>query len=295
MKSIVHNYDEAVFGSNMHAMMYAYANQLPLFYSSLRGKPRSFEFFDPQYSFSNIRTKNEILCNNEIKTYGMRKIDLWHSLSLVHSLEGLMPLGNNVSSARIDHEGILKITTGNSRVLALSINHLYLFDENIEGLPPIVKINNEGIIYDYFQFNSLHEYKTMFIDTGESFVNQMYIKDKNGVVVSKVEDISEELPDYAIKFRILELAKQNNIIGCQNGIYHYRKELKIPRFLKLDIRFNNREIVKPILNEYKTQNNLTFIHSTDKVEEQLIQQITPNRIWNLLRVPHKRQKKPFLI
>lgn len=295
MKSIVHNYDEAVFGSNMHAMMYAYANQLPLFYSSLRGKPRSFEFFDPQYSFSNIRTKNEILCNNEIKTYGMRKIDLWHSLSLVHSLEGLMPLGNNVSSARIDHEGILKITTGNSRVLSLSINHLYLFDENIEGLPPIVKINNEGIIYDYFQFNSLHEYKTMFIDTGESFVNQMYIKDKNGVVVSKVEDISEELPDYAIKFRILELAKQNNIIGCQNGIYHYRKELKIPRFLKLDIRFNNREIVKPILNEYKTQNNLTFIHSTDKVEEQLIQQITPNRIWNLLRVPHKRQKKPFLI
>ena len=262
MKKIVHNYDKAVFGSNMHAIMYAYANQLPLFYSSLQGKPRSFEYFDPKYSFSNLKTNNEILCNNEIKTYGMRKLDLWHSLSLVHSLAGLMPLGNNVSSARIDHEGILKITTGNSRVLSLSINHLYLFDEDIEGLPPIIKVNNEGIIYDYFQFNSLHEHKTMFIDTGESFVDQIYIKDKNGVVVSKVNDISEELPDYAIKFRTLELAKQNSIIGRQNGIYHYRKELKIPRFLKLDIRFNKRVTVKTILNKYEDQNNLNIIEHT---------------------------------
>ncbi len=292
MRSIVHNYDKAVFGSNMHAMMYAYLNQLPLFYSSLQGKPRSFEFFDPQYSFSNL-LKNDVLCNNEIKTYGIKKINLWHSLALIHSMEGLMPLGNNATSARLDDEGLLKIITLNSRTLILKINHLYLFEENVEGLPETTKINNEGIIYDYFQFNSLNEHKTMFINTDEPFVNQIYINKKNGVVVTKVDELEAEVPDYAIKFRVLELAKQYNIKGRQNGIYHYKKELKIPRFLKLDLRFNKREIIKTKLNEYKNQNNLTFMQPTDMIEHQLIQEIQPNRLWNLLRSPHSKKKTIF--
>ena len=54
-----------------------------------------------------------------------------------------------------------------------------MFEENIEGLPETININNEGIVYDYFQFNSLHEHKTRFITTDEPFVNQIYIKDKN--------------------------------------------------------------------------------------------------------------------
>jgi hypothetical protein len=188
---------------------------------------------------------------------------------------------------------LLKITTANSRVLTLKINHLYLFEENLEGLPETTKINNEGLIYDYFQFNSLNGHKTMFIDTNEPFVNQIYINKKNGVVITKVDDLETEVPDYAIKFRVLELAKQYDIKGCQNGIYHYRKELKIPRFLKLDLRFNKREIVKTKLNEYKNQNNLTFIQPTDIIEHQLLEQIQPNRLWNLLRSPHIKRKIVF--
>jgi hypothetical protein len=281
MKNFIHEVDEAVFGSSMCALMYAYVNQIPLFYSTLN-KPKLFEHFDTKYSFSNINNKNEILCNNEMKTYGIRKVDLWNGLSFVLSLEGLMPLADNASSARLD-EDLLKVTTKNSKVIRIKFNKLHMFEENIEGLPGTTQINNEGIVYDYFEFDTLHEYKTMFIETNEDFVNQVYITGRKGVIISKVEDLTNEIPDYAIKFRLFELTKQYNIIGRQNGIYHYRKELKIPRFKKLEVRFNHRLVQKTKLNEYREQNNLTFMQSTDTLEGQLLEQIKPNRLWNRLK------------
>lgn len=281
MKNFIHEVDQAVFGSTMCALMYAYVNQIPLFYSTLN-KPKSFEYFDPKYSFSNINNKNEILCNNEIKTYGMKKVDLWNGLCLELSLNGLMPLADNVSSARLD-EDLLKVTTKNSKVIRIKFNKLHMFEENVEGLPLTTKTINEGIIYDYFEFETLHEYKKMFIETNEDFVNQVYISDRKGVIISKLNDLTEELPDYAINFRLLELCKEYKIIGRQNGIYHYRKELKIPRFKKLKVKFNQRLVQKTKLNLYEEQNNLTFIESDDTLQEQLFEQLRPNRLWNRLR------------
>ena len=106
---------------------------------------------------------------------------------------------------------------------------------------------------------------------------------KDGVVVSKTQDIREDIPDYMVRFRVLDLAKEFGYKGKQNGIYHYRKELKIPRFNKLDLRFEKRIIEKANINKYKSQDNLTFIESNDMLEKQLLEQLQPNRLWNLLK------------
>ena len=280
MKDVVHNYDKVVVGSNMCAVMYAYLNQLPLFYSSFT-KPERFEFFDPSFAFTNLNNINNYECNGEVINAGMRKIDLWDKMTIILGIEGLLPLSNNVSAIRID-EDILKITTKNSRLLKVKFNNLFLFDENIEGLPPIVQINNEGVIFDYLQLSTLHEYKNRLIKTEEDFVNQIWIEDRNAVVVTKTKNILDEVPDYAIKFRVLDLAKEHGIKGKQNGIYHYRKELKIPRFKKLDVKLNTRLIQKRTLNVYQEQENLTFIQPTDILESELLQQIKPNYLWNHL-------------
>jgi len=166
--------------------------------------------------------------------------------------------------------------------LKVKFNNLIIFDENIEGLPPIVQINNEGVIFDYLQLSTLHEYKNRLIKTEEDFVNQIWIEDRNAIVVTKTKNILDEVPDYAIKFRVLDLAKEHGIKGKQNGIYHYRKELKIPRFKKLDVKLNTRLIQKTTLNDYQEQENLTFIQPSDILENELLQQIKPNYLWNHL-------------
>lgn len=270
--------------------MYAYLNQMPLFYSSIN-RPKSFEYFDPSFSFENINNINNLVFDGKETNFGMKKLELWNRIAFVQGLDGLMPLGNNVSSVRLD-EDLLKITTKSSRLLRIKFNHLYLFDENIEGLPPEQTINNQGIIYDYFKFDSLHDYKNMMIQTEDDFVNQIWIEGNQGVVISKTDDILADIPDYAIRFRVLELAKQYGIQGRQNGIYHYRKELKIPRFKKLDIKISTREINKTNFNSYQQKENLTFIQPTVMLESELLNKLKTNRTWNQLsRLRHIPIKK----
>ena len=283
MKNLVHSYDKIVFGSNLCAVMYAFTNQLPLFYSSFE-QPKYFEHFDPQYQFSDINIDNSILCNGKIKNLGMKKADLWERLAFIHGLEGLMPLGNGVSSCRID-EDVLKVTTKNSRVIRIKFNHLFIFDENVEGLPPIIKTINEGLIYDHVKFDTLHEYKKMLIETKDNLANKVWIDGNKAIMVSKTKNIIKKLPeDYEIRFRILELAKEYGLKGRQNGIYHYKKELKIPRFKKLDIKITTREIQKTKFNIYRPQDGLTFIEPCDILESTLLEQLVTNRLWKQLKL-----------
>ena len=78
-----------------------------IFYS-LFTKPERFEFFDPSFTFANLNNINNYECNGEVINAGMRKIDLWDKMTIILSIQGLMPLSNNVSAIRID-EDILKI------------------------------------------------------------------------------------------------------------------------------------------------------------------------------------------
>jgi hypothetical protein len=280
MRDIVHKYDQVVFGSNLHALMYAYVNQIPLFYCSTN-KPKIFEFFDNTFEFANIANVNTLIKNKKDYNFGMRKLELWKRLSFVLAYDGLMPLGNGIQFARLD-DNLLKITTNNSRLLRISFNKMFLFNEDISGLPQQIKLNNKGKVYDYLNFMHLHEKKTMLIESKTNLVNRLWIHNKKAIAISNVQDITEDLPDYAVKMKILDIGKQYDIKGKQNGIYHYRKELKIPRFKKLDFRFYDRTFIKDKLNTYENSDDLYFIDSTPELEIELLNKLTTSRTWNLL-------------
>jgi hypothetical protein len=192
-----------------------------------------------------------------------------------------MPLGNGIQFARLD-DNLLKITTNNSRLLRISFNKMFLFNEDISGLPQQIKLNNKGKVYDYLNFMHLHEKKTMLIESKTNLVNRLWIHNKKAIAISNVQDITEDLPDYAVKMKILDIGKQYDIKGKQNGIYHYRKELKIPRFKKLDFRFYDRTFIKDKLNTYENRDDLHFIDSTPELETELLNKLTTSRTWNLL-------------
>jgi len=280
MRDIVHKYDQVVFGSNLHALMYAYVNQIPLFYCTTN-RPKIFEFFDNTFEFANIANINTLIKNKKDYNFGMRKLELWKRLSFVLAYDGLMPLGNGIQFARLD-DNLLKITTNNSRLLRISFNKMFLFNEDISGLPQQIKLNNKGKVYDYLNFMHLHEKKTMLIESKTNLVNRLWIHNKKAIAISNVQDITEDLPDYAVKMKILDIGKQYDIKGKQNGIYHYRKELKIPRFKKLDFRFYDRTFIKDKLNTYENSDDLHFIDSTPELETELLNKLTTSRTWNLL-------------
>jgi hypothetical protein len=260
--------------------MYAYVNQIPLFYCSTN-KPKIFEFFDNTFEFANIANVNTLIKNKKDYNFGMRKLELWKRLSFVLAYDGLMPLGNGIQFARLD-DNLLKITTNNSRLLRISFNKMFLFNEDISGLPQQIKLNNKGKVYDYLNFMHLHEKKTMLIESKTNLVNRLWIHNKKAIAISNVQDITEDLPDYAVKMKILDIGKQYDIKGKQNGIYHYRKELKIPRFKKLDFRFYDRTFIKDKLNTYENSDDLYFIDSTPELEIELLNKLTTSRTWNLL-------------
>lgn len=277
MKNIVHNYDQVVFGSSIHALLYAYVNQVPLFYSSFQ-VPKETDYLPTSFSFVPPVTLTR---NEEPYIVGGSSLEFWQKMSIILSIDGLMPLSNNVVSARID-EDTIKFTTKNSKVIKVKFNHMLLFDENIEGLPPIQQIVNEGVVYDYAKFDNVNQYRQFLIQTDEDFVNQVWIDGNKLTIVSKTKDLMEDMPDYMIRFRVLDLATTWGYKGKQNGIYHYRKELKIPRFKKLNVKMNNREIVKTKMHIYAPQSNLTFAQPTDTLLNDLLNRFKPTRTWNLL-------------
>lgn len=280
MREIVHKYDQVVFGSNLHALLYAYVNQMPLFYCSVN-KPKIFEFFDNTFQFTNILNINTLIRNRQEHNFGMRKLELWKRLSFVLAYDGLMPLGDPIQLVRLE-DNLIKITTNNSRLLRISFNKMFLFNEDMSGLPQQIKFNNKGKVYDYLNFMHLHEKKIMFIESKTNLVNKLWIHNKKAIAVSNVQDITEDLPDYAVKMKILDIGKQYDIKGKQNGIYHYRKELKIPRFKKLDFRFYDRTFRKDKLDTYESREDLIFIDSTPELETELLNKLTTSRTWNLL-------------
>jgi hypothetical protein len=277
MRNIVHNYDQVVFGSSIHALLYAYVNQIPLFYSSFQA-PKETDYLPTSFSFVPPVTLTR---NEEPYIVGGSSLEFWQKMSIILSIDGLMPLSNNVVSARID-EDTVKFTTKNSKVIKIKFNHMFLFDENIEGLPRIKRTIKEGIVYDYAKFDNVNQYRQFLIETDEDFVNQIWIDGNKLTIISKTKDIAEDIPDYMIRFRVLDLATHWGYKGKQNGIYHYKKELKIQRFKKLNLKMNNREIVKTKMHIYAPQSNLTFVQPTDTLLNDLLNSFKPTRLWNLL-------------
>ncbi len=100
MRNIVHNYDQVVVGSSIHALLYAYVNQLPLFYSSF-DKPKQIDYLPTSFSFVSSST---LTMNEQPYVVGGSTLEFWEKMSIILSLDGLMPLSNNVVSARIDED-----------------------------------------------------------------------------------------------------------------------------------------------------------------------------------------------
>jgi hypothetical protein len=168
------HYENIVIGSSLSAVIYAFNNELPIFYSSLK-VPKRIEYLDSEVDlkFFDIENQTRILktFGSQIKV-GVEKRILWDKILFVLSLEGKAPLSTFCSSIRYDGNRIV-FSDEYSKISEITFDKCHYFgDDNASGF---IKHENikKYICYDWTAFNvgGKHEYD--FIDTEDDFVNKI--------------------------------------------------------------------------------------------------------------------------
>ncbi len=120
-------YDKLIIGSDLSALSYSYVNKIPIFWLR-KNKPH---MFSPHAS-------------------------LYNDILLILSMNGSIPIGDNLYSLRLE-DNKLRGTTKNNLVIDIQFNELIISDDyKLEGLSylPISKTSSKYEVLDWFEINS---------------------------------------------------------------------------------------------------------------------------------------------
>ena len=220
-------------GSSLEALMFAFNNQLPVFFSEAE-RPFRFDFLDPSLDLSDLNLKNTErtlkTIGGEIKV-GLPKEILWERLMFVLSYFGKAPVSNLCKSMRYTGDTIV-FSDEYSKIAEINFNHCYYFgDKNCHKLLNEKPIGAQPYIcYDWIAFNRGGKHDVDFIETEDDFVGTIwfYSSDridgnspvKDACVVSYLTE--EELFDFDFsetmaRFKMIHEMEKRGMKGVFNG------------------------------------------------------------------------------
>jgi len=270
----LYKYDNVVVGSGLNALMFAYLKQYPLIINADK-PPMPFEFFDVDFNLGQFGFEPcsyQLKTGDGIKVVGLSKLEVWQRLFFTLSIAGLCPLALKTKSIRVS-ENKLKIATHRSRLIKCEFNKLFVFDnENIRGLSFLLedKIKEYKVI-DWFNVRRGNKHEIDYISTDGDFVNEIYFykahkrnaKDLAAVSYMSFENLrAVEYTDTFVKFKVLELMKENGIRGPRNGRDVWNPEkycYYLPR-----IEYEKREVLPIYKFDEIEEKNTIFITETEE-------------------------------
>ena len=230
---MIHEYDEIVIGSNLTAVLYAFNNKLPIFYTRPR-RPFRFDYLDPDIEVSCVGLEDEhqqILTHTGTIKVGPRKELLWEKLLLLISLAGRAPLSNLCQTMR--HNGQSLICSNEySKIGEIIFQKGYYFgDEGCSGIVAEKTVANPRFIcYDWIAFNRGGKHKIDLIQTSDEFVNQIWFYPtdrvdgksavKDACIVSHLTAEEMEHFDHSqtmARFKMIAEMKERGMKGLFNG------------------------------------------------------------------------------
>ena len=127
-------YDAIVVGSSLEAVIFAFNNDYPVFFTRPE-RPFRFDYLDPIVDLSCLKIpleeKTLTTFDGEMKV-GITKELLWERLLFLLSLRGKVPLSNFCSSMRWDGKNIICSSEYN-RILNVSFDVCYFFELRIRS------------------------------------------------------------------------------------------------------------------------------------------------------------------
>ena len=257
-------YENIVIGSCLKAVLFAFNNNLPIFFSVPR-RPFRFDFLEPNIDLGCVK----------LTSAGgpIQKELLWERLLFLLNLDGKVPLANLCASMRFDGEHLI-CSNEYSKIGALNFRNCFYFgDDNISGLVREKELANPTYTcYDWIAFNSGGKHKIDYIWVGDDFVKEIwfYSSDrmcgnspvKDACVVSTLTQ--DQLTDFdygetMARFKMISEMEKRGMKGRQNGYStngnskHYRfRTTPISRTVRrdpLEIRTENDQVSLPKISE----------------------------------------------
>jgi len=231
---LILEYGDIVVGSDLKAVLFAFNNNLPIFFSQPR-RPFRFDFLAPNTDLGCVKLTREgeleLTRTNGVKVVGSRAELLWERLLFLLNLDGKVPLANLCSSMRFDGEHLI-CSNEYSKIGALNFARIFYFgDDNISGLVKEKELANPSYTcYDWIAFNSGGKHEIDYIWVGDDFVKEIwfYSSDrmcgnspvKDACVVSTLTQ--DQLTDFdygetMARFKMISEMEKRGMRGRQNG------------------------------------------------------------------------------
>jgi len=226
-------YDNVVVGSDLDAVLYAFVNDYPIFYTVPR-QPFRFDYFEPKVKLDFLGIPHEKRRHNCVDTKfisGIPKTLLWERLLFLMSMRGLVPLSNLCQRMRCTNNEIM-FSNDYSKILEVNFNNCHYFgDDNSAGFIKRAKLDEQQYIcYDYIAFNKGGKHEIDLIHTGDDFVSEIWFYSSDRIdgntpvrdacAVSKLT--KQQLLDFDFsqtmaRFKTMQHMKDNGMRGKLNG------------------------------------------------------------------------------
>jgi len=226
-------YEEIVIGSNLTAVLYAFNNKLPLFFTR-PASPFRFDYLSPHLDLSCVGVENttrELLSHQGKINVGLPKKLLWERLLFVVSLAGRAPLSNLCEGIRHNGHSLI-CSNAYSKIAEVKFQKAYYFgDDNCFGLVTEKTLANPSYIcYDWIAFNRGGKHEIDLIETADNFVNQVWFYptdrvDGNSLVkdaclvstLTKEELLDFDYSQTMARFKMIAEMRDRGMRGLFNG------------------------------------------------------------------------------
>ena len=169
------HYSRIIIGSTLSALIFAFNNNIPIFYSDYR-RPFDLDYVKPNMDLNFLGMTNETKvlksfdCERKV---GIQKNILWERLLFLLSMGGKAPLSGLCRSMRYDGKTLV-FTDEYSRIGEISFDECYYFgDDNCRNVVRQTSEPKRYLCHDWIAFNIGGKHKYDYIETSDDFVNKI--------------------------------------------------------------------------------------------------------------------------
>ena len=170
-------YEKIVLGSCLNAILYAFNNSCPIFFTTPQ-RPHRFDYFDPDMDLSCLQlgaAPKSLTTPDGPKLVGQSKELLWERLLFLLSIDGKVPLSNLCHTIRYDNERVV-CSNEYSKIMEFNFKQcVYFGDDNASGFARQKTLDEDTYIcYDYVAFNRGGKHEVDYMYTGDDFVSEIW-------------------------------------------------------------------------------------------------------------------------
>jgi len=230
---MIHEYEEIVIGSTLTAVLYAFHNKLPIFFT-VPQPPFRFDYLNLDLDMSCIQLLNDVqhlTTHNGNINVGAAKMLVWERLLFLTALAGRAPLSTLCESLRYNGETLV-CSNEYSKIAEIKFEKAsYFGDPLCTGLVKEKRVANPTYMcYDWIAFNRGGKHEIDFIETPDDFVKHIWFYPtdrvdgnspvKDACVVSHLTEAELLEFDYSqtmARFKMLAEMESRGMKGLFNG------------------------------------------------------------------------------